>query len=200
MCYDNVVETYELEDNKELRILRDDNSEDPREWDQLGKMVCFHSRFNLGDKHEFNSEDFHSWDEMKTQIEKEHDVAVILPLYLYNHSGITMKTTPFSCPWDSGQVGWIYADKKSIRQNYGVLKVTKKTIERVKKCLLAEVDEYDHYITGEVYGFSIVEKDKDGEEGELIESCWGFYGSNWKKNGLFDHLDESTRTQFEAQL
>ena len=27
---------------------------------------------------------------------------VILPLYLYDHSGITMNTTGFSCPWDSG--------------------------------------------------------------------------------------------------
>lgn len=32
---------------------------------------------------------------------------LMLPLYLYDHSGITMNTTGFSCPWDSGQVGWI---------------------------------------------------------------------------------------------
>ena len=30
---------------------------------------------------------------------------LMLPLYLYDHSGITMNTTGFSCPWDSGQVG-----------------------------------------------------------------------------------------------
>ena len=37
---------------------------------------------------------------------------LMLPLYLYDHSGITMNTTGFSCPWDSGQVGWIYAFKE----------------------------------------------------------------------------------------
>ena len=40
---------------------------------------------------------------------EQMDGMVILPLYLYDHSGITMNTCGFSCPWDSGQVGWIYA-------------------------------------------------------------------------------------------
>ena len=26
-------------------------SDDPRSWDNIGTMVCFHSRYNLGDKH-----------------------------------------------------------------------------------------------------------------------------------------------------
>ena len=33
------------------------------------------------------------------------DGFVFLPLYLFDHSGITMNTSGFSCPWDSGQVG-----------------------------------------------------------------------------------------------
>ena len=36
------------------------------------------------------------------------DGFVFLPLYLFDHSGITMNTSGFSCPWDSGQVGWIF--------------------------------------------------------------------------------------------
>jgi hypothetical protein len=40
---------------------------------------------------------------------------VILPLYLYDHGGITISCSPFSCPWDSGQVGWIYADYDMIK-------------------------------------------------------------------------------------
>lgn len=40
------------------------------------------------------------------------DKYIILPLYLYDHGGITMSTGPFSCPWDSGQLGWIYALKQ----------------------------------------------------------------------------------------
>ncbi len=35
----------------------------------------------------------------------------ILPVYLYDHSGITINTVPYSCRWDSGQIGWIYQPK-----------------------------------------------------------------------------------------
>jgi hypothetical protein len=45
---------------------------------------------------------------------------VILPLYLYDHSGITMNTTGFSCPWDSGQVGWIYTSKENAVEMLGI--------------------------------------------------------------------------------
>jgi len=34
-----------------LQILYDDDAESPREWDNFGRMVCWHSRYNLGDKH-----------------------------------------------------------------------------------------------------------------------------------------------------
>jgi hypothetical protein len=96
------------------------------------------------------------------------DVAVILPLYLYDHSGITMNTTGFSCRWDSGQVGWIYATKDEIRKEYG--KLTEDTIDAARRLLVAEVSEYDSYISGQCYGFRLYE---DGKE---IDSCWGFLG------------------------
>ena len=31
-----------------------------------------------------------------------------LPVYAYVHSGATIATTPFSCPFDSGRSGWVY--------------------------------------------------------------------------------------------
>jgi len=34
-----------------LQILYDDAAENPREWDNFGRMICWHSRYNLGDKH-----------------------------------------------------------------------------------------------------------------------------------------------------
>ena len=42
---------------------------------------------------------------------------LMLPLYLYDHSGLAMSTESFSgraphAEWDSGQVGWIYVSKK----------------------------------------------------------------------------------------
>ena len=90
---------------------------------------------------------------------------VILPLYLYDHSGITMNTTGFSCPWDSGQVGWIYADKEMIEREYG--KITPEILEKVRQVLESEVKEYDYYLTGQCYGFQLFKEDVE------VDSCWG---------------------------
>ena len=181
-----------------LFILDDDTPLNPREdHDCLGKMVCWHSRYSLGEKHDYDEpSDFlrsllfseyssghdrnnpvfaflksgkakdarleynrstREWELQENQhwssdsdwyvsssyaaslkdevpdwflddclsalttgelfsLVEQMDGMVILPLYLYDHSGITMNTCGFSCPWDSGQVGWIYADKAMIEQ------------------------------------------------------------------------------------
>ena len=59
---DTLVETIELEHGVKVHIHRDDHDTDfanPRANDNLGVMVCFHRRYNLGDKHDFKEpEDF----------------------------------------------------------------------------------------------------------------------------------------------
>jgi len=144
--------------------------ESPRDWDNLGTMVCFHKRYVLGDKHNLRAEDFSGWSEIEEYLEKEEDAAITLPLYLYDHSGITMRTHPFSCPWDSGQVGFIYVTKDKVQEEYGVKRISKKLRQRVEGYLENEVKTYDRYLTGQVYGYTI--EDADGND---IDSCWGFY-------------------------
>jgi len=165
-----------------LTIFVDESPENPRSWDNIGTMICFHSRYSLGDKHDIKSSDFSSWDEMKKSLSKKY--AIILPLYLYDHSGITMNTTGFSCGWDSMQVGFIVVDRERVLKEYGGKKLTKKSIELVTKYLIGEVQTYDQYISGDVYGFKV--EDKEGEE---IDSCYGFYGSDFETNGISDHVE-----------
>lgn len=95
-----------------------------------------------------------------------------MKLNLYDHSGITMSTSPFSCPWDSGQVGVIYCTYERIRQEYDLNpgEIPGETIKRVIEILEQEVKTYDQYLRGKVYGYEI--KDADGEH---LDSCWGFY-------------------------
>jgi hypothetical protein len=106
--------------------------------------------------------------------EKVDQHYITLPLYLYDHSGITMRTSSFSCPWDSGQVGIIYISKKQAVEEWGRKYFTKQVRERAEKYLEGEVETYDQYLTGDVFGF-IVEHEESGEE----DSCWGFYGSEY---------------------
>lgn len=194
----DIVKKATSKDGKtELRIVHDEDVENPREWDNIGTMVCFHKRYNLGDKNnDYNSSDYGSWDEMEEAICKREDVALILPLYLYDHSGITINTTGFSCPWDSGQVGFIFVSKKKARKEYG--RLTKKVMEKLRKYLLGEVETYDQYLRGDVYGFQLVEVDEDGEEIDTIDSCYGFFGDNWKDNGMMEHVGDEHKGLFAA--
>ncbi len=167
-------------ENYILEIFPDEPHESPRDWDNLGTMICFHRRYNLGDKNDIiNSDDFSSWNEQMEWIEKNIKPCVILPLYLYDHSGITMSTSSFSCGWDSGQVGWIFVTKEQVRKEYNVKRISKDLIEKVTNILEDEVETYDQYISGEVYGYRISQIevcDKGCEHKDEIDSCWGFYG------------------------
>jgi hypothetical protein len=46
--------------------------------------------------------------------------------------------------------------------------------ERSEVLLKGEVETYDQYLRGDVYGYRVF-KVENGEEEEL-DSCWGFYG------------------------
>jgi hypothetical protein len=163
--------------NYRIKIYTDTDPSDPRGNDNLGTMICFHKRYKLGDEnHGFKSDDYNGWGELKEAILEQHPAGVILPLYLYDHSGITMNTTGFSCRWDSGQVGFIVAGSKAIKDNFMDTETTDEQLEHAKRILIAEVTEYDQFLTGDVYGYKIFRLTMEGKKAEEVDSCWGFYG------------------------
>lgn len=179
------MSTYKLKDGRSLEIIQDQDPMNPRtEFDNMGTMVCFHKRYILGDKTNYKSSDFAGWEDMRKKLTNKLNLAVIIPIYMYDHSGVTISTKPFGDPWDSGQIGFIYVTKASVREEYKVSRMSKKVIENVIKCLLAEVETYDQYLTGDVWGYQLY--NEDGEEGD---SCWGFFGDDVKKNGMLDNAN-----------
>lgn len=114
---------------KYVRFMYDDMPEDPRSFEHDTSMICFHPHYNLGDKNNFKDyEDF--WRSLMEEFAPNYEVSEdrdissneisqlllphveILPLWLYDHSGISIscgeRTYPYNDPWDSGQVGYIY--------------------------------------------------------------------------------------------
>lgn len=116
---------------------------------------------------------------------------VILPLFLYDHSGLSMNASGFSCPWDSGQVGWIYATPADIADEYG--NITDETIERARLLLLSGVETYDCYLRGECYGFATYEGKNE------VDSCGGYLGDyDGFTEGLAHELAEEWRPLIDA--
>lgn len=200
-----------------LSIYYDSDCESPRQYDNVGKMVCWHRRHDLGDSHNLNCETFHeelaqqvddsveeqlyrvkgelydvlyhcvtvdgglNWSEgcqyahNATQplahaiVERALDGCAILPLYLYDHSGLAMSTSGFSCPWDSGPVGYIYCLPETIEREFNG------DMEKARKALETEVEVYSAYLSGECFGYQL------GDDG-----CCGFIGENHLRSHLVE--------------
>ena len=157
--------------NHLIQIVIDEDPESPRDWDNLGTMVCFHRRDNYGDKHHFKSENYDSWEEMEKDLIENHDAHTILPIYMYDHSGVTISTSPFGDRFDSGRLGLIYCTKQQVAKE-GVAD------DKVAEILEGEVKTYDTYLRGDVYGYRIYNVytcNQGHEHQDQIDSCWGYY-------------------------
>lgn len=172
-----------------ISIVQDDTAQNPYEdWDFFGTMTHWHRRGFIGENYANRQE------ELRKKFNKiKADGGIVVPVYLYEHSGQTINTTGFSCPWDSGQVGFMYATAKSIRENFQVKRITKKTREKAEELLKSEVKTIDDYLTGNVYGFQISKGD------EVIDSCWGYFGG-YKTSGILDDAKSSVDYEEKKDL
>ncbi|MDE4176316.1 hypothetical protein SM764_19070 [Pseudophaeobacter sp. 1A16562] len=184
-----------------IRIYHDTDAESPREWCNLGKLICWHRRYRLGDSHPFDSPEAFlrdlagvseqsdlSMDQLRERAERK---AILLPVFLYDHSGLAMNTIGFHCPWDSGQVGYVYVTLEVVRKEFGTKRVTKALREKAEDILRAEIVTYDAYLGGRVYGYVI---EQDGEE---IDACWGFVGDY--ETGCLPEAREAVPTSSPGQ-
>lgn len=129
----------------------------PREDWNLGFMSLFHRRYTLGDKITDPRGGTITVEEAR-RIESTltcptagggaWEPCVVLRVYGYDHSGLAISVEPFSCPWDSGPLGIIYAPHSRIRECYGRKRITAALLEKARSSLAAEVEEYNKYITG----------------------------------------------------
>lgn len=186
-----------------INIAYDTDAMNPRkEFDNLGTILTQHRRYRLGD--EQTPELCESMAEIigltPEQYNRLYDTQngyntifnilltrmrgsyIVLPVYLYDHSGLTINTTGFTCPWDSGLIGIIYVSKERARAEYSVKRITRKWVNRIEDYLRGEIETYNDYLTGNVYYYTI-----ENPVGEEIDSCGGFYGDNHEVSGLLEY-------------
>jgi len=116
---DYVIASTEL-DNRRIIISYDDFDDNPRDMNEnLGIMACFHRRYEIGDPthRDENPLEFQEW------VTTNKSIAKYFPIYLYDHSGLTISTQPFNDRWDSGLLGYIYVTKERVRKEYGVKRI-----------------------------------------------------------------------------
>ena len=157
-----------------IEIHHDQDCESPREYDNLGTIIGWHRNYRLSDKCAPTGIEPSDFDPTA--------YAVCLPVYMLDHSGIALSTADFCDRWDSGQVGWIYATRAKILDNFQRKHLTAAVRQQAIDVLKSEIAEYGRYVNGECYGYVI--KDDDGDE---LDACWGFIG--------FEYVQDEAKRQ-----
>ncbi|RLI55227.1 MAG: hypothetical protein DRP09_10455 [Candidatus Thorarchaeota archaeon] len=153
-----------------LEIFQDEYTENPRKTnDNFGTIVTIYGKYGYGDIKTIDPEEYIKdlSDEMQL---------LTLPIYVYDHSGIAPSTGQFRCPWDSGQIGFIFISHEKIKEELGELTVN--TIDQARKNMESEIKELGLWINGSVYGYILTEiktcKCCHQDIVEVLDSQWGF--------------------------
>jgi hypothetical protein len=178
----NIVTTIVKQDGYKIRICYDESPSNPRtDFDNFGTLVLSHKRYSVTNELGLKFNDYNSWDDIHKTIIKEHGPCVILPVYMYDHSGLVLSTSSFEDRWDSGQLGFIFVSNKKIREEFSLKHVSKKALAKSREILVSEIKLYGYYLNGNVYEFDILDYKDD-----VVDSCGGFYGYDHEKSGLLE--------------
>lgn len=177
-----------------INIYYDESPESPRELSNLGTFYTAH-RYYCPEK-EFDKE--FDIDEVFVDGRCGHFRKsflrdyIALNIYLYDHSGQAISSGSFSCRWDSGWFGIVAVPVEAVKKEFGWDKITSYRRRKIKGYLQNEIDTYNEYVHGEVYGFQIT---PSGDDSEVIDSCWGYFGDD----GL-DQLKDECRDIIDYQI
>lgn len=107
-----------------------------------------------------------------------------LPISMYEHSGISIwlgeKSGHPDARWDCSTIGFAYVEKCTAEKE-GALRADEKGLYNGRKSwqewayamMESEMEVYNQYVTGEVFGYMV-----EGGDGYCDDSCCGFYGTD----------------------
>jgi hypothetical protein len=175
---------YLLSDGSIIEFWYDSTPESPREWDNSGTIITNEKNKGYFGLNKDNENDKVHWDDdcMRSYIKwwlSEYE-GICLPLYIYEHSGVSLsvgKPITEVCKAD----GYILAKKDAYVSG-----------ENIEKCLKGEIEILGQYVSGTVWGFSVI----DGN------SVGGFYGNSLEDavEQMEEHLPNDVTIVREAKI
>ena len=186
-----------------INIYQDENYDDLEDWgDESLFLVGYHRDFTVdrsrrnkegrseggisqelaqciarGGKYEDGSRN----DEAAEYVNKYH----VFGLEAYIHSGVCLAlSNEGQFPdrqWDVSQLGLVFVSKKEWRIR-----------KKARKAALGLIKEWNDYLSGNVYGYMI--EDKEGNESG---GCWGYYGDYDDKS---NDLISSAKSEIDYQV
>jgi hypothetical protein len=144
-----------LKNGKKVEVYHDEGAMNPiHDFDMATGFYFFHKRYDVGHKHEIDTDLYDSYADLANGEFGEKDL--VLPVFCYSKRVFELSLTPFSCPWDSGQLGFAVVHDHIIQDEFDG--------DRIKalNCLKAELELYNHYLNGRTYGY--ISYDAEGND------------------------------------
>lgn len=169
--------------NAKIHIRRDSDPMNPRtEWDNAWTWYSNSYRhffdmengrsLSLSDimPDDYGDEDHKNETLEEAVLRNNPDLLDAISINMYEHSGITVSLGSFNDPWDSGVGAVAVITREQAEKDWPSLKGDdEKLKEAAYNCLKSEVETFDKYLRGDVYGYIVHANDGDGD------SCFGFY-------------------------
>lgn len=159
-----------------IKIVYDHDYDSPQ--DSFCKLYCWHKRYTIGENH--------NYDNPGQCMEELSNNGLCGYLYMYDHGQVAISCQPFNDRFDSGLLGVWHVSEKDLADFPDK--------ESALRAVADFLDIYTDYLNGHVFGVRIVDEkicDCCGQTMEdEVDSCYGFYGSNHEKSGLFDFVKE----------
>ena len=161
------VESFEYR-GYQVEIIYDHDAEDPLNGYDDVKLYAPHRRYRFGNVNH----------------DAPKGTRIKVPVYMYDHSGLAVSTTPFSCHWDSGRLGTMFIENEDL-----------KNIDTGDEMdyLMSVFSEWSYYVSGEAYCLDI------SLRGEVIESISGHFGLDGVKEAARDTIDMHITTEHMAR-
>jgi hypothetical protein len=175
-----------------LKITHDDFTSSPREWSNLGYFITIDQNYRSPDNVEYlqdiikeTGKEATSTEDHMDMIKKtyrslgyEGNIVAIYPICKYEHSSVSYSLGQ-KHGFDYSNNGFYIITDKTQKE----LGTPKKDFETIIK---QELEVYNKYANGEVYGFVLYD-----EAGEVEDSCSGFYDID----DIKDHLPEEWKDE-----
>ena len=202
----------------QLVIEQDEFSEDPREWENLGTMLCCNRHYQLGDcnsnketeeqlaefcrKYGKTDEEIDEMDfREEIQFLLEQDDICGLPLYITDHSGLSMQTYRFDKD-DSSFVGLIFIEKEMF-----FAETCKKDDcdwkAEAKKILKSEIETYSQFLEGDVQQCTLYEETivtRTNRDGKVLSKEIAYDEMIFSLCGLYDATLENIESYLPIKI
>ena len=136
-----------------IHIYQDEDAQPPDEWGNEDVfLITTRNHYFEVERKGFTVDGCHDGE----YEEKYH--ALILNAYIHSGVALSLGTGyPFNDQWDAGQIGYVLVSKSE-------------GIPDINKAAEALVEEWNQYLSDDVYGYVVEGTD---------DSCWGFYGMKY---------------------